>query len=155
MAPGFTVIAILTLALGIGANIAIFTVVNAVLIRPLPFPNPDRLVRVAADARATGGRNIGISEPELRDLRDHAGVFESVTAVWPLSASMLGGDRPQRIEVLMTSPTYFQVLGAGPQLGRVYGQEDAVPGFSDAVVISDGLWRRAFGGARDIVAARW
>jgi putative ABC transport system permease protein len=154
MAPGFTVIAILTLALGIGANIAIFTVVNAVLIRPLPFPNPDRLVRVAADARATGGRNIGISEPELRDLRDHAGVFESVTAVWPLSASMLGGDRPQRIEVLMTSPTYFQVLGAGPQLGRVYGQEDAVPGFSDAVVISDGLWRRAFGGARDIVGRK-
>src|SRR6476646_3505864 len=96
-APGFTVIAILTLALGIGANIAIFTVVNAVLIRPLPFPTPDRLVRVAADARATGGRNIGISEPELRDLRDHAGVFENVTAVWPLSASMLGGDRPQRI----------------------------------------------------------
>jgi predicted permease len=111
-------------------------------------------VRVAADARATGGRNIGISEPELRDLRDNAGVFESVTALWPLSASMLGGDRPQRIEVLVTSPSYFQVLGAGPQLGRVYGQEDAVPGFSEAVVISDGLWRRAFGGARDIVGRK-
>src|SRR5260221_5028377 len=153
-APGFTVIAILTLALGIGANIAIFTVVNAVLIRPLPFPTPDRGVGVAGDARAPGGRNIGTSELELRDLRDRAGIFDSVTALWPLSASMLGGDRPQRIEVLVTSPTYFQVLGARPQLGRVYGQEDAVPGFSEAVVISDGLWRRAFGGARDIVGRR-
>src|SRR5215212_2424927 len=82
-APGFTAVAILTLALGIGANIAIFTIVNAVLIRPLPFPNPNRLVRIAADARATNGRNIGISEPELRDLRDRAEVFESVTAMWP------------------------------------------------------------------------
>src|SRR5436853_1219985 len=91
-APGFTAIAMLTLALGIGANVAIFTVVNAVLLRPLPFPNPDRLVRVAADARATGGRNIGMSQPELRDLSERAGVFEGVTAIWPVSASLLGGD---------------------------------------------------------------
>src|ERR1043166_7783962 len=84
-APGFTAIAMLTLALGIGANVAIFTVVNAVLIRPLPFPNPDRLVRVAADARATGGRNIGISKPELDDLRDRTDVFDAVPAVWPVN----------------------------------------------------------------------
>src|SRR6185295_15228914 len=92
-APGFAAIAMLTLALGIGANVAIFTVVNAVLIRPLPFANPDRLVRVAADARATGGRNIGISQPELEDLRDRAGVFEGVSALWPVSASFVGGTR--------------------------------------------------------------
>src|SRR5215510_9837743 len=101
-APGFTAIAILTLALGIGANLAIFTVVNAVLIRPLPFPNPDRLVRIAADARATGGRNIGISEPELGDLRGRADIFDGVTALWPASASLLGGDRSERIELLIT-----------------------------------------------------
>ena len=148
--PGFTAIAMLTLALGIGANIAIFTVVNAVLIRPLPFPNPDRLVRIAADARATNGRNIGISQPELDDLRDRAGIFDGVTALWPVSASFVGGERPERIEVMVTSANYFQLLGAAPQLGRVYGPGDAVPGFSDAVVISDGLWRRAFGGARDV-----
>jgi len=153
-APGFAAIAILTLALGIGANVAIFTVVNAVLIRPLPFPNPDRLVRIAADARATNGRNIGISQPELEDLRDRAGVFDGVTAVWPVSASFLGGDRPERVEVLVTSAGYFQLLGASAQLGRVYGPEDAVPGFSDAVVISDGLWRRAFGAARDVIGRK-
>src|SRR5215510_5412493 len=142
-APGFTAIAILTLALGIGANVAIFTVVDAVLIRPLPFPNPDRLVRIAADARATGGRNIGISQPELEDLGDRAGIFEGVTALWPVSASFVGGAQPERIEVLVTSANYFQLLGAAPQLGRVYGPQDAVAGFSDAVVISDGLWQRA------------
>jgi putative ABC transport system permease protein len=153
-APGFTAIAVLTLALGIGANVAIFTVVNAVLIRQLPFPDPDRLVRVAADARATNGRNIGISQPELGDLRDRAGVFDGVTALWPVSASFLGGDRPERIEVLVTSTTYFQLLGASAQLGRVYGPADGVAGFSDAVVISDGLWRRAFGAARDVIGRK-
>jgi putative ABC transport system permease protein len=153
-APSFTAIATATLALGIGANVAIFTVVNAVLIRPLPFPNPDRLVRIAADARATNGRNIGISQPELLDLRERAGVFEGVTALWPVSASFLGGDRPERIEVLVTSANYFQLLRASPQLGRVYGPDDAVPGFSDAVVISDGLWRRLFGGSRDVIGRK-
>src|SRR4029079_5953916 len=108
-APGFTAIAILTLALGIGANIAIFTVVNAVLIRPLPFPNPDRLVRVAPDARASNGRNIGISQPELDDLRDRAGIFEGVTALWPVSASFVGGERPERIAVMVNSVPYFKV----------------------------------------------
>jgi len=152
--PGFTAIAILTLALGIGANVAIFTVVDAVLIRPLPFPNPDRLVRIAADARATGGRNIGISEPELEDLRDRTGIFDAVTAVWPVSASFVGGERPERIEVLATSPNYFQLIGAAPQLGRVYGPEDAVPGFSDAVVISDGLWRRALGASPTVIGRK-
>ena len=152
--PGFTVVATLTLALGIGANVAIFTVVHAVLIRPLPFPNPDRLVRIAADAKASGGRNIGISQPELDDLSTRAGIFDGVTALWPVSASFLGGNRPERIEVLVTSPNYFQLLGASARLGRVYGPEDAVPGFSDAVVISDGLWHRAFGDANDVIGRK-
>ena len=152
--PVFTATAILTLALGIGANVAIFTIVNAVLIRPLPFPHPDRLVLVAADVKATGGRNIGFSEPELEDLRDRAGIFDAVSAVWPVSASLVGGDRPERIEVLATSPNYFHLLGVAPQLGRVYGPEDAAPGFSNAVVISDGLWRRAFGASPSVIGKK-
>ncbi|HEY7289759.1 MAG TPA: ABC transporter permease [Vicinamibacterales bacterium] len=150
-APGFTAIMMLTVALGIGANVAIFTVVNAVLIRPLPFPHPDRLVRVVADAQATRGRNIGISQPELADLRERAGVFDGVTALWPVSASFVGGVRPERIEVMVTSANYFQLLGVAPQLGRVYGPEDAVAGFADPVVISDGLWRRSFGASPDVI----
>lgn len=153
-APGFTAIAILTLALGIGANVAIFTVVNAVLIRALPFPHAERLVRIAADARATNGRNIGISQPELEDLASRAGVFDGVTALWPVSASLLGGERPERVEVLVTSPNYFQLLGANAALGRAYGTADAVPGFSEPVVISEGLWRRAFGAAPDIIGRK-
>ena len=152
--PGFTTVATLTLALGIGANVAIFTVVHAVLIRPLPFPNPDRLVRIAADATATGGRNIGIAQPELVDLANRAGVFDGVSALWPVSASFVGGSRPERIEVLVTSPNYFQLLGASASIGRVYGPPDAVPGFSDAVVISDGLWHRAFGAATDVIGRK-
>ena len=138
----------------IGANVAIFTVVNAVLIRPLPFPNPDRLVRIAADARATNGRNIGISQPELDDLRDRAGVFDGVTAVWPVSASLVGGDRPERDRSARDQPRLLSVARSGAAFGRVYGPADAAPGFSDAVVISDGLWRRAFGASRDVVGRK-
>src|SRR5262245_32651702 len=153
-APAFVVVAVLTLALGIGANIAIFTVVNAVLIRPLPFAQPDRLVRIHVDANGTGARSIGISQPELQDLKQSAEVFDKVSALWPVSASLLGGDRPERIEVMVTSADYFQLLGAGAAMGRVYGPGDAVAGFSDPVVVSDGLWRRLFGAAPDIIGRK-
>jgi hypothetical protein len=85
---------------------------DAVLIRPLPFPNPERLVRIAADARATDGRTIGISQPQLQDLGERAGVFDGVTAIWPVSASLLGGDRPERVEVLVTRRRFRSTLVA-------------------------------------------
>ena len=143
--PGFTAIAILTLALGIGANVAIFTFVNAVLLRPLPFTHPEQLVRIFDDLGGTNLKNVGMSVPEMEDLRDRSGVFDGLTAIWPVSAALTGGDHPERIELMVTSPSYFHLLGAKPQLGRVYGPEDATPGFSDAALISDGLWKRQFG----------
>ena len=151
---GFTVVALLTLALGIGANIAIFTIVNAVLLHPLPFPEPERLVRIFDDMNGTGSKDVGLSVPELDDLRDRSGLFESVSGLVPLSAALRGNDRTERIELLVTNFDYFRLLGTGPAMGRVYGPRDAVPGFTEAVVISDGLWRRQFGADPHILGRR-
>jgi len=152
--PGFTIVALLTLAIGIGANIAIFTVVNAVLLRPLPFPEPERLVRVFDDLNGTGSKDVGLSVPELDDLRDRSGLFESVSVIFPTSTALRGGDRTERIEALGTSFDYFRLLGAKAALGRVIGPSDAVPGFTEAVVISDGLWRRQFGADPHVLGRR-
>jgi len=152
--PGFTAVALLTLALGIGANIAIFTIVNAVLLRPLPFPESQRLVRVFDDLNGTGVKDVGLSVPELDDLRDRSGLFESVSALFPTSTALRGGDRAERIEALGISFDYFRLLGANAALGRVIGPSDAVPGFTEAVVISDGLWRRQFGADPHVLGRR-
>jgi len=152
--PGFTAVALLTLALGIGANIAIFTIVNAVLLRPLPFPEPERLVRVFDDLNGTGAKDVGLSVPELDDLRDRSGLFESVSVIFPVSTALRGSDRAERIEMLGTSFEYFRLLGASAALGRVIEPSDAVPGFTEAAVISDGLWRRQFGADPHVVGRR-
>jgi predicted permease len=153
-APSFAAIAILTLALGIGANVAIFTLVNAVLLQPLPFQQPDRLVRVFDDLTGVGAKDTGMSVPELEDLRDRSGIFEEISAIWPISAALSGGDHAERIEMLGTNTNYFQLLRAKPALGRVYGAQDAMPGFTDGVVISDGLWQRQFGGDPHVLGRR-
>lgn len=142
--PGFTLVVVLTLALGIGANTAIFSVVNAVLLRPLPFPNPEQIVLVRDDLTGRQLENIGMSVDELRDLQERSGVFEDISAVWPVDANLTGSDRPERIELLAVSPNYFSLLGVGAQLGRVLGPQDMALGFAESVVISDGLWRRLF-----------
>jgi len=144
--PGFTTVTILTLALGIGANVAAFTVVHGVLLSPLPYPHPEQLVRVYDDLRGSNSRDVGLSVPELWDLRDKSGVFQDVSALWFTDANLTGGDRPERVEFLATSTNYFSMLGAQPQLGRVYTQNDEQPGFITGVVLSDGFWRRTFGG---------
>jgi predicted permease len=143
--PGFTAVAVLTLALGIGGNIAIFTVVRAVLLSPLPYPHPEQLVRAYDDLRGPNTHDVGMSVPELWDLRDKSGVFQDISALVSADANLTGGDQPERIELLGTSPSYFTLLGAQPQLGRVYTPQDAQPGFTLGVVISDGFWRRTFG----------
>ncbi len=143
--PGFTSVAILTLALGIGANIAAFSIVDGVLLRPLPFPHPDQLVRVFDDLRTSNTKDVGMSVPQFWDYRDRAGVFQDIAVIWPIPANLTDVERPERIEVLATSANYFTMLGAQPELGRVFTQKDEVPGFINAVVLSDGFWRREFG----------
>jgi putative ABC transport system permease protein len=142
--PAFLTITVLTLALGIGANLAIFAVVNAVLLQPLPFREPDRLVRVFDDLGGAGAKNVGMSVPELQDL-ESSGVFEQISVIFPASQALGGGDRVERIEFLGTSPNYFELLGATPALGRIYTQAEWVPGCLNGIVVSDGLWKRQFG----------
>ena len=152
--PGFTVVVILTLALGIGANTAIFSIVDGVLLRPLPFPAPDRLVKVVSNAPGAGLHDFGTSEPELRDLQGRADIFDSVSAVWPVSADVTGGSQPERIELVVVSPNYFSLLGVEAQIGRVLGGQDKADGFAEAALISHSFWQRAFGSDPKVLGRR-
>jgi len=152
--PGFTVVAVLTLALGIGANVAIFSVVYGVLLRPLPFPHPEQLVRIFDDLNGPNSQDVGMSAPELWDLEQRSGVFQEVSAVAPGNSAIGGGERTVRAEALITSPDYFELLGAKPELGQVYTRQDTVPGFSEPVVISDAFWRRNYGSDSKIIGRK-
>jgi predicted permease len=152
--PGFTMVVVLTLALGIGANVATFSVVYGILLRPLPFPHPEQLVRVFDDLRGPNEQDVGMSAPELWDLQDRSGVFQDISAVAPSNSAIGGGERTVRAESLVTSPDYFALLGAKPQLGRVYTAQDAAPGFLEPVVISDGFWRGNYGSDPNIIGRK-
>ncbi|HEY8224361.1 MAG TPA: ABC transporter permease [Pyrinomonadaceae bacterium] len=152
--PGFTFVAVLTLSLGIGANTAIFSVVYAVVLRPLPFPKPEEIVIVRDDLTGRQRQDVGLSVDELRDLQERSGVFEQISAIWPVDANLTGSDRPERIELLGVSPNYFSLLGANAQLGRVFGPQDKAEGFAEGVVISDGLWRRLFASDPNILGRK-
>ena len=149
--PIFTLVAVLTLALGVGANTAIFSIVNAVLLRPLPFPSPDRLVRISINNPGLGLRDVPFSVPELEDLRTRAGICDDVSVVFPTSVNLTGAKQPERLELLVTHPNYFSMLGATPQIGRLFGPQDFALGFADVVVISDSLWRRSYGADQNVL----
>src|SRR6202046_761554 len=149
--PGFAAIAILTMALGVGANTAIFSIVDAVLLRSLPYPDPDRLVRVFFNEPGVGLRDVRFSKPELDDLQTRAGVFEDVTPIFEGSENLTGVKQPERVEAVNGSFSYFSMLGVTPQVGRLFGPQDFAPGFAPLAVISDGLWRRAYGADPNVV----
>jgi predicted permease len=149
--PTFTIVAVLTLALGVGANTAIFSIVNAVLLRPLPYPDPDRLARVFFNEPGVGLRDVRFSKPELDDLQTRSGVFEDVTPIFEGSEDVTGAGQPERVEGVNGSFTYFSMLGVTPQIGRLFGPQDFVRGFAAEAVISDGLWRRAYGADPHVV----
>jgi predicted permease len=143
--PGFAAVAILTLALGVGANTAMFSIVNAVLLRALPYRNPDRLVKITFNEPGLGLRATPFSVPELEDLRTRAGVFEDVSTVGGGSVNLTGAKQPERLGFIVATPNYFSMLGTSPQIGRLFGPQDFALGFAPAAVISDGLWRRSYG----------
>ena len=129
-----------------GANTAIFSIVNAVLLRPLSYRDPDGLVRITFSNPGVGLRDVPFSVPELDDLRTRSGVFEGVSAIGGGSVNLTGAAKPERLEFVVTHPNYFSMLGAAPQIGRLFGPQDAALGFAPVAVISDGLWRRSYGG---------
>ncbi len=142
--PGFALIAIATMALGVGATTAIYSVIDATLLHPLPYPDPTELVRVEANLPGVGAHDIGISIPELRDLQD-SGIFQYVSLSFFGTNNLTGISQPASIASKSVSPSYFAVLGVDAALGRTFDPHDATPGFNLEVVISDGLWKRAFG----------
>jgi putative ABC transport system permease protein len=151
--PTFTIVAVLTLALGVGANTAIFSIVNAVLLRSLPYRDPDRLVRIFFNEPGVGLRDVRFSKPELDDLLTRADVFEDVSPIFEGSEDLTSVKQPERLEAVNGNFSYFSMLGATPQIGRLFSKQDYVPGFASMVVISDGLWHRAYGADPNVIGS--
>ena len=142
--PGFTLIAVFTIALGIGANTAIFSVVNAVLLRPLPYRNAERIV--AIEEISTEGKRIQVTPANFLDWRAQNTVFEHLSAIFTRGSNLAGEHGAERISLAVTSADFFDVFGAQPQHGRLFLPGDEQAGHTPIVVIGHGLWQRRYGG---------
>ena len=149
--PLFTSLAIFTLALGIGANSAIFSVVDSVLIQPLPYPEADRLVGVWYTAPGIGIEEMTHSESTYLLTREHQRVFEDLGIYQEQSATLTGDGDPVRLESASVTPSLFPVLGIEPTLGRGFLEEEGSPGTEPVVLLSHGLWNRRFGARSDLL----
>ncbi len=148
--PTFTLIATLTLALGIGANTAIFSVVNALLLRPLPFTQPDKLMQVW-ETTVKDGQQHDVAYPNFADWRDRNRSFEQIATYSDRTFNLTGDDEPERIQGVMVSPGFFPMLDVKPILGRVFLPEEDHPNKVFSAVISERLWRRRFNSDGQIV----
>lgn len=147
--PGFTFVAIITLALGIGASTAIFSVVNAVLLRPLPYPEADRLVAISE--RSLEDPVISVGYPDYLDWRARQSVFEEMSARMPMGGVIVGANEPERVIGRLVTSSFFSTLRVQPMLGRAFTEAEDKPGAQPVMVISFGLWQRQFGGADDAI----
>ena len=147
--PGFTLIAVATLALGIGINTAVYSVVDAVLFRPLPFAQPDRLAEIWQQEAKSGFAHPGLRWEAFQEWRGQANLFERVEAYNQRSFTWTGGREPETVTAPAVSPGLFPMLGVNPQLGRPMQPADAEPGNNRVVLISDGFWKTNFGGSPD------
>jgi predicted permease len=149
--PGFSFVAIATMALGMGATTAIYSVIDATLLHPLPYPNPGELIHVEDDLPGIDAKDVGTSYPEWKDLAE-SGIFQSIAiAGHGANVNLSGGSQPERLGFKAVTPNYFSVLGVQPQLGRAFDPQDATPGYNLEVVMSDGIWRREFGADPKII----
>ena len=151
--PAFTGVAILTLALGIGANTAIFSVVDAVLMRPLPYGQPDRIVLGFSTQLQRGVERTGVSAIDYTDWRDQNDSFAATALYGPHGFTLTGVDEPEDIPALIVSASFFDVLGIEPEYGRAFSPEETVLGSHQVVVVSHGLWERRFGADPGLVGS--
>lgn len=149
--PGFTLVAVVTLALGIGANTAIFSLVNSILLRPLPFRDPDRVVRMIQASPKLGLATWGVSQAGFNAYREQNRSFETM-AIYNNSATNLTGEgEPERLPVATVTADFFKVFGVNPQLGRTFVEGEDAAGKNNVCVISYAFWQRRFGGDRNVV----
>ena len=149
--PGFAFIAVLTLALGIGANSTIFSFVNAILLRPLPYKNPERLVLLDETATKRGIASMGVSFPNFLDWREQNQVFEDIAAYSEDTYTLAGGGEPEQLQGARISSGLFELLGVQPLMGRTFSAEEDRPNNDAVVILSYGLWQRRFGSDPQIV----
>src|SRR5580704_11371027 len=150
--PGPTLIAILALGLGIGANTAIFSIINAVLIRPLPYPDANHLVVVFSNQPQKNIHRQTISPADFEDYRKQADVFDALGAFRAKPAVLTGNGQPERVDTAIVTPSLLHILGIQPERGRSFAPEDSDPGKNHVVLIADGLWRRRFAADPNITA---
>ena len=149
--PGFTVVAVLTLALAIGANTAVLSLVNALLIRPLPYKAPESLILLWERFPTQGLERIPVSAPEYLDYEKQATSFEKIGAFNYAAYNLTTDDVPERVSGAVVSPTLFPLLGVEPIKGRVFTQDEGAQGRDDVVIISARLWERRFNSDPTIV----
>src|SRR5690349_5943398 len=147
--PGVSIIAVLTLALGIGANTAIFSVVSAVLLQPLPYQNPDRLVSLWENVPEHGRWRV--APANFFDWKKQNTVFENVVAFGASTATLTGDGDPEQLSGTAVTPGYFEVVGVQPMLGRAFQTEEYERGKDQVIVIGYGLWQRRYGGDRNVI----
>ncbi|HMD96751.1 MAG TPA: ABC transporter permease [Terriglobia bacterium] len=152
--PGFTAVALITLALGIGVNTAIFSVVNAVVLKPLPYPDATRLVTIWVTEPSGPGNLYPDTGPDFVDWKAQNKVFDGMAAVTIASATLTGTAEPLQLEGFEVSPEIFPLLGATPFLGRNFTTDETQSGHDGVVILSHGLWQRAFGGDRSVVGTK-
>ena len=149
--PGFTIVAALALALGIGANSAIFSIINAIVLKPLPFDDLDRIVAVWEKAPGPGAERNSASVANYLDWREQSNSFENLAIYMYWSANLSGIDTPERVRGYQVSPNLLDALGVKVALGRNFLPDEDQPGKDNVVILTHGLWQRSFGGDSNIV----
>ena len=152
--PAFTAVALVTLALGIGANTAIFSAVNAVLLRPLPYPDPERLVMVWEKRQSEGVLDNVVAPADFLDWSKMNGAFEAMAAFTSTTVDLTGAGDPVRVTAGVVSPPFFDILRVPPVLGRTFRPEEATVGQQRVVILTDAMWRNRFGADSAIVGRK-